>query len=193
LHLTPPTQARRTTPRALLVAGRRAALSGAGSAVEAQQLHTFTASASGIIGGPFDADGEDPGLDHTGYQLAFSWSTWDNTRVGVRAARLAFSDELVDDVFDPDLTFVTVAGEYHFNESFYRSGLYLGLGLYQMEGLVGAETQDDAAIGLVLGATGDFPMTERLSIIVEISGHYADLDLGARFFGFLTAGVAFHF
>jgi hypothetical protein len=165
-----------------------------GSAAQAQR-NSFAASAAGIVGGPFDADGEDdPGLDQTGFQLGFSWDTWDSTRVGVRAARVAFSDEFLDGVFDPELTFVTVAGEYLFNESFYRSGLYLGLGLYQLDGHVGLEQDDDTSIGLVLGATGDFPMTDRFSILVELSGHYADLELGgAQLFGFLTAGVAFHF
>lgn len=190
MHPTPafPTQRRRP---ALLLLGVLSML-GAASAAQAQR-HTFAASAAGVAGGAFDTDGEDPGLDQTGFQLGFSWDTWDNTSVGVRVARVAFSDELVDDVFDPELTYVTVAGEYQFNESFYRSGLYLGLGLYQMEGLVGLETQDDSSLGFVLGATGDFPMTDRLSILVEISGHYADLELGAQFFGFLTAGLAFHF
>jgi hypothetical protein len=191
LSPTPGTRLR-TATRALAAAGAFLLALGASSEAQAQ-LHTFGVSAQGVVGGAFDTAGEDPGLDQTGFQLGFSWDTWDQSRVGVRAARVSFSDELVDNVFDPELTYVTVAGEYQFNESFYKSGLYLGLGLYQMEGLVGVETQDDTSLGLVLGATGDFPMTDRFSLVVEISAHYADLELGARFFGFLSAGVAYRF
>jgi hypothetical protein len=152
----------------------------------------FTVSAAGVVGGAFDTEGGDT-LDNVGFQLGFTWDTWEDTRVGVRAARISFSDELVDNVFDPELTYVTIAGEYMFTESYYRSGLYLGLGLYQMEGLVGLETQDDNSLGFALGATGDFEMTPRFSIVIELSGHYVDLELGAQFYGFLTGGIAYHF
>jgi hypothetical protein len=159
----------------------------------AAQGPAFTVHGAGVIGGAFSVEGEDPGIDQTGFQLGFTWDTWEDASVGVRAARVSFSDEQLESLFDPELTYVTIAGEYQYNESFYRSGLYLGLGFYQLEGLVGLETQDDTSIGFVLGATGDFAMTERFSILVEISGHYVDFELGPQLYGFLTAGVAYHF
>ena len=159
----------------------------------AAQGPSFSVHGAGVIGGAFSVEGDDPGIDQTGFQLGFTWDTWDDASVGVRAARVSFSDEQLESLFDPELTYVTIAGEYQYNESFYRSGLYLGLGFYSLEGLVGTETQDDTSLGFVLGATGDFAMTKRFSILVEISGHYVDFELGPQLYGFLTAGVAYHF
>ena len=42
--------------------------------------------------------------------------------------------------------------------------------------------------------TGEFPITRQLGVLVELSGHYADLRReGVQFFGMGHAGVVWHF
>ena len=73
-----------------------------------------------------------------------------------------------------DLTYATVGGEYLFNEGYYTSGVYLGLGWYGLDGGELAESDSEGSIGLALGLTGDFAITKRFSILVELSGHYTE-------------------
>lgn len=158
----------------------------------AQELFTFTASALGGIGGAFDVERGD-GVGNPSYQLGFSVVKEPRTLVGVRLGRVDFGNDRFGDLFNADLTYLTVAGEYRFEESFYDSGLYLGLGGYQLQGTrLGGSSGDRTAIGLAFGVTGEFTLTRRVGILVELSGHYADLDQ-AKFFGLGHAGVAFHF
>ena len=69
------------------------------------------------------------------------------------------------------LRFVVAGGEYRFLESFYESGLFIGLGAYELEGtnLVGASDSESGA-GLVLGATGEFEINRRVGFLIELLG-----------------------
>ena len=44
----------------------------------------------------------------------------------------------------------------------------------------------------MIGLTGDFDVTRNLSVIGEVSGHYAFLD-DANIFAMANLGLAFHF
>lgn len=169
----------------------------AGSAAAQAESHVFTATAAGGIGGPINVDEPDPGLDNTGFQLGFSWLTAPKSRVSARLGQLDMSGEQLEGLLDPELTYVNIGGEYRYTETYYESGLYLGLGLYQLDGdrfVEGVpQSDDETALGLVLGATGDFPINDRFSVIVELSAHYADFDRGNVVFGLLHAGVAYRF
>jgi hypothetical protein len=165
---------------------------GFAQASSASDLHTFTASLYGTIGGPVDVSGEDPGLGQTGFQLGFAWLTQPNTQVGIRLGQVNMDGEQIDGLFDPELTYATIGGEYRYRETFYDSGVFLGLGLYSLDGIVGGTSTDKSAVGLNVGATGDFPLTPKLSVLVEISLHYADLEY-TQLFGFAHVGLAYHF
>lgn len=159
--------------------------------VSGQDSYSFTASLLGSLGGSLDAD-PDAGLGNTGFQLNFAWVTDVNTHVVARAGELTFSDEQLDQLTDPELRYITLAGEYKFDEHYFRSGLFLGLGYYELEGLSGLTTVDDTAIGLTGGATGEFQITRRFSILLELSLHFADLE-GPQLFAIGHGGLAFHF
>jgi hypothetical protein len=157
----------------LLVTLLLAAIAGPASA---QDDHPFRASLFLGIGGAYDVEPDDD-LDHTGYQLGFSWESDWEIMVGVRYGELAWDDdEQLGARTGSDLSYLTIAGEYLFNEGYYQSGLYLGLGWYQLDEDAVAEISSDSAIGLALGLTGDFGLTRRFSILVDVSGHYTDLD-----------------
>ena len=136
------------------------------SSMAAQDKYNFTAALSLGAGGPLDADEPDPGLGNTSIQGTLSWITQPKTRVGVRVGQIDLSDEALGSIFAPDLRYATVSGEYRFQESTYQSGIFLGLGVYSLDGT----NDDDTALGLTLGFTGDFPVSDRWSVLAELVG-----------------------
>ncbi len=170
----------------------------AGAAYGANENYTFALSLT--LGGTSDADlgdlpstgsAADPGNDNIGFQASFSLHTEHSVLFVVRAGQLPLDiDEASSGIYDADLSYLVLAGEYRFPASFYESGLFIGLGAYDLSG--GAFIRDETGFGLVIGVTGDFPITDRFSILGEIAGHATDLDYAGVF---LTAGVgvAYHF
>lgn len=161
-------------------------------AARAQELYTFTAGLLGGIGGSFDVEPGDD-LGNTGFQLNLTMVTEPRTHVGFRLGQLSLdSEDRFGSLSEAELSYVTVAGEYRFPQGYYESGLYIGLGGYRLEGSRGGRDEQDTAVGLNLGVTGEFEVTQWLGVLVELSGHYADLD-DAQFFGMGHAGLAIHF
>lgn len=159
-----------------------------------QELYTFTIGALGGFGGSLDADPGDD-LDNTALQLNLALVIEPKTHFGLRLGRL---DLDVDDSFEgltgADLTYLTAAGEYRFEHGYYESGIYAGLGAYRLEGrrLFDGGDEEDTSFGVVLGITGEFDLTRRLGLLVEISGHWADLE-PAQLYLLGHLGLAFHF
>ena len=161
----------------------------AAGAAEAQDKYPFRATAFYGIGG---ADSDDGGSwDNSSYQLGFSWASEYDILVGIRYGELAF-DEGPGGRLGSDLTYATIGGEYLFNEGYYTSGVYFGLGYYGLDDDELPEFPSENSIGLSLGLTGDFPIAKRFSIVVELSGHYTELD-DVDLLAMGHVGVAFHF
>ncbi len=163
------------------------------AAAEQTESYTFTLGLLGGVGGALDAD-PDPGLGERSWELAAGMITAPRTLVVVRAGRLEIEGDPAFERFSrADLEYVNIAGEYRFAQPTYDYGIYLGLGFYQMNGdlLAGGSASDDD-FGIVLGLTGDFDITRYLSVIGEISGHYAFLD-DASIFATANIGLAVHF
>lgn len=162
-------------------------------AARAEEPYNFSVAALGGIGGSIDAEPGDD-LSNTGFQLNLAMVTDPQTLVEARFGQLALDgDELFGSLSDADLTYVTVGGEYRFNEGWYDSGIYLALGGYRLEGtaLDGGESRENS-IGLAIGATGEFKVNRWLSVLLELSGHYVDFD-EAQLFAMGHGGVAIHF
>ncbi|MEM7481574.1 MAG: hypothetical protein AAF481_10410 [Acidobacteriota bacterium] len=161
------------------------------SAAGAQDRNLFTVTALGALGGSLDADRGD-GVENTGFQLGFSMVTEPRTHVGVRVGQLHFDDPL-ESFFDADLSYLTLAGEYRYDEGVYDSGIYLGIGGYQLEGSSFAgRGLDETAFGAVLGFTGEFPITQRFGFALELSGHFVDFD-ETQLFAIGHAGISYRF
>lgn len=159
----------------------------------AQDYYNFTVFGGAGFGGSLDADPGD-GVDHPSWQLGAAMVTDLRTLVGLRYGQIGFdSAEPFDTLFDADLTYLTLAGEYKFDQTYYDAGMYLGLGGYQLEGIdAGGTGRDDTSFGLVVGVNGEFPITRRFAVLVEFAGHYTDLD-AAQFFVTGHGGVSVHF
>ncbi|HYN21839.1 MAG TPA: hypothetical protein VE078_12830 [Thermoanaerobaculia bacterium] len=161
-------------------------------AARAQELYTFTAGLLGGVGGSLDADPGDD-LGNSGFQINLTTVTEPRTHVGIRLGRLGLdSEEFFGSLSEAELSYVTLAGEYRFPESVYESGLYIGLGGYRLEGSRRGRDEEDTALGLAVGVTGEFRVTHWLGVLLELSGHYADFE-EAQFFAMGHGGIAVHF
>jgi hypothetical protein len=165
-------------------------LAASAAGVEAQDRYPFRVAAFAGVGGAVDDD-DGNSLGNGSFQLGFSWISDDSVLVGVRAGQIGF-DEGPSGRQGSDLTYATIGGEYLFNEGYYTSGIYLGLGWYALDEDELPQFPSEDAVGLALGVTGDFRLTARFSILVELSGHYTDLD-AADLLAMGHVGVAFRF
>ena len=184
----------RKLPTALLLAAGLVAALALPGAAHAQESYTFTVGVLGGVGGSVDADVGDS-LDNTGFQLDLGMVIQPENHLVLRIGQLGLdSDERFEDLTDADLTYATIGGEYKYRHSYYDSGIYLALGGYRLSGndFFDGESEDETAVGLALGVTGDFPITRWLSLQVEFSGHYADFD-DASVFAMGHGGLAVHF
>lgn len=161
-------------------------LAGAVSA-DAQGQYSYTVSFGPTFGGSLDGE-PDSGMDHAGFLASFSWRTQPRTAVGFRLGSTDLSGDQVGALASPTFRYATISGEYRFNDLYYESGVFMGLGVYQL----GDGVESDEGVGLTLGVTGEFPINERFSVMVELVGHYADLD-AASTHATVHAGVAYHF
>lgn len=168
---------------------------------QAQSPYDFTIGIMGGIGGATDSE-PDSGLTNLGLQVLFAVDKDNHTRFSTRLGSIDLDTEEFGDIFqvnsfDATLTYLTLSGEYMFDEPNYESGVFIGLGLYEVTDSPVFEngafrTADESTIGLTLGASGDFQVGDHWSVLGEISGHYADLDYG-RFFVMAHVGIGFHF
>jgi hypothetical protein len=164
-------------------------------AAAAQDLYTWTVAAMGGLGGSTDVQTGSRSFDHGGWQLEGSVVTDPSVALVLRVGDLGLGSRSTQfgDVLGADLAYLTLAGQYRFQESYYDSGIYLGIGGYRLGGnnLAGSSAST-TAIGGVLGFTGEFKATRRFGVLVELSGHYVDLK-DVHLFAMAHAGLAFHF
>ncbi len=157
----------------------------------AQEDQPLEASALVAFGGSIDES--QSGLGNSGYQLGLSLGVGRRTKVGVRYGEIDFgSGGQIASVFRPTFQYITVGGEYTFSEGYYESGIYLALGSYQLDGVQGGQAFSESTLGVALGATGEFEITRRLGLVLEVAGHFADFG-PARYFATFHGGVAYHF
>ena len=169
------------------------ALLGATTAASAQDTHRMSISLLGGVGGSGDAD-PGSGFGNTAIQAGFTLVVEPQTAVGIRIGRLELGDgERFENLTNAELEYAQIGGEYRFNEGYYESGLYLGLGGYRIQGdRLGGGDSSETALGGELGLLGDFALTRNWVIRVEVSGHYVLFD-DARLFAMAQAGIAFRF
>lgn len=166
-------------------------------AAVAQELYTFTGSFLGGLGGSFDEN--DAGFGNPSFQLGFSNVIEKRTHVGFRLGYVGFdSDSYVGELKGASLAYLNVSGEYRsakssFSGSFVDSGIYIGLGGYQLSGDTDdGGSESGSSIGLVLGLTGDIEVSPSFAVRLELSGHILSSDV-ARYFGLAQVGLAYRF
>lgn len=165
---------------------------GAASAPPASaQLNTYTVTALAGVGGSVDQD--ESGVGNPAFQLGFSAIIEQEVSLGLRLGSIDYaSGDRIGPLFDPGLRYLTASGEYTFSEDYYDSVVFIGIGLYDLEGRRAGRTESDTSIGGVLGVGGEFDMTRRLGFRVELSAHYLP-GATAEFFILGLGGLAFNF
>lgn len=162
------------------------------SPARAIEDYNFTVGLLAGVGSALDADDND--TDNSSFQLDFGFVTDIRTHVVARLGRIDFGSDRLDSLTNADLTYLTVAGEYRFSEGYFESGLFLGLGVYELSGdrLDGSGDDSETSLGVTAGVTGEFEITRRLSFVLELAGHLVDLETSDAF-ATGHAGLAFHF
>jgi hypothetical protein len=164
-------------------------------AAAAQDLYSWTLGALGGVGGSADVKPGSRNFSNASWQVEGLALTESRTLLGLRVGHLGLGDKstLFGTRLGADLSYVTLAGQYMYEESYYDSGVYLGLGGYRLGGtdLSGASATK-TVFGGVLGVVGEFRTTRRFGVLVELSGHYIDIK-SSHIFGMAHAGLAFHF
>lgn len=146
---------------------------------------------SGGVGGSLDEDAS--GFSNGTFQLRLAVETSRRRNIGVRLARIDFGDSEIGRVSDVTLDFLTVSGEYLFDEPSYQSGLYMGLGFFDFSSTrVDGRSGDETAIGLVVGALGEFAISKRWFVYGEAAFAYTNLDI-AQLYADLQVGVGYRF
>lgn len=167
---------------------------GAAAPARAAEPYLFNVGLLGGLGGPLDADDPDPGASQQTLELQVGLVTEPRTLLQLRVGRVDFDeDDILGDLFSPQLDYATIGGEYRFYENWYDSGIFLGLGAYRLSGddFEGG-SRDETAVGLTAGVTGEFEITQHFALLGQISGHYVDFDQ-SQLFGTAMAGVSFRF
>ena len=161
--------------------------------VAAQERGLFVASATGGLAGAFDSVGE-KAFDHSARQLAAGMLTDDRTWTMLRYGRIDLDEEeLPIGRLRSEVEYLNVAGEYRFRQPAYDFGLFVGVGGYRLDAdRIGGGAEEEEAIGIAAGLTGDFDITARLSFVAEIDVHYVFFR-ETNSYGAALVGLAVHF
>ena len=150
------------------------------------QAQSYHLGLLGGVGGSVDGDP----FDHAALEAQFGYTRGIRDLVVLRLGQLDLSAD--DDVFavDGELTYLTLTSEYRLPEDFYLSGFFVGIGYYQRRNDFGLG--DDDGIGVTFGIDGEFAITERWGVLVQLSAHWADID-GEQYWATALGGVTFSF
>lgn len=171
--------------RSLVVAWLAVMALGMSPKAEAESGYDFSLGVLGGFGGTEDTDS----YTEQSFQIFGAMELYPRTFFTVRYGQLAL-DQDSGSLPEGDLSFLSVATEYRYPAGFYSSGLFIGLGYYDLQSDNGFF--DESAFGLNLGVTGDIPITPHWSVMLEFSGHYADLE-STQLLLMGHAGIVFHF
>lgn len=99
------------------------------------------------------------------------------------------SDLEIEGVKDEgDLQYLDLIVSYEFDETFGRSAMFAGIGMYRQE----IADLDESDYGFVAGVNATFPVSRRFSLLTELSYHYAHFEADTSFL-ILTGGFQFNF
>jgi len=147
------------------------------------------------VGGSLDGE-PSSGFGNPNFELGLLVPTDINTLVALRIGQIDLSKRSTfEGLEDAKLQYVTIDGEYRFVENYYMSGLFIGLGAYKLGGDVvgGGGHDDETQVGLHVGVDGEFPITRRMAVVVQVAGHYVNFSDRAQMYATAQLGLALHF
>lgn len=162
------------------------------AACRAQDRYTYSVGLFAGLGGSIDQS--DAGFGNGSYQLLLGVVTGQLVRVRARIGAIGFgSEDVLGDLADPSFRYATLAGEYRFDDGHYQSGLFLGVGGYDISGRhrVTGSAEDETTFGFTGGVNGEWRINRKLSVEGELAAHYVLSDF-AEFFAAAFAGITYH-
>jgi hypothetical protein len=171
--------------RSLVVAFFALMALGVSYQAEAASGYDFSIGALAGVGGTEETDS----YTEPAFEVLGAMELYPRTFFVVRYGQLSL-DQDSGNLPEGDLSYLTVSTEYKYNAGFYNSGLFIGLGYYNLQS--DDDTLDEGSFGFNLGVTGEIPITNHLGVLIELSGHYADLD-ATQILLMGHAGLIFHF
>lgn len=157
----------------------------------AAQEHVWSIGLSGGLSGSLDED--QAGFSNPAFQARLAVETAPHSNLALRVGRMDFGDGELGRSHDATLDYLTIGGEYLFEESYYESGLYAGLGLYDLASTrFDGSPGDETTVGIVVGALGEFRLADRWFVYGEAALAYTNLEL-AQLFADLQLGIGFRF
>lgn len=148
------------------------------------------ALSGGVVG---SLDEDQAGFSNATFQLRFAAQMKQQQNLAIRIGRMDFGDEGFGSVIEATIDYLTISGEYLFEDAFGESGIYIGLGLFDQSGIFeDAVDASESGVGLVLGALGEYRLADRWYLLGEVGFAYTNLDV-AQFFLDLQIGVGFRF
>ncbi|MGK2857266.1 MAG: hypothetical protein ACSLFQ_08670 [Thermoanaerobaculia bacterium] len=134
------------------------------------------------------ADGLDFNLKDPALEIFYRVPLDKGTNLTLKYGTLE-SDLEIEGVKDEgDLQYLDLIVSYEFDETFGRSSMFAGLGMYRQE----LGDLDESDYGFVAGVNATFPVSRRFSLLTELSYHYAHFEADTSFL-ILTGGFQFNF
>jgi hypothetical protein len=168
-------------------------LVGFGARARADSADSFMVGVLGGVGGSPDVK---PGQSYgnPGFQIDLGYFTEPQQLVAVHLGSLDLSSKPTFGSLDnAKLTYANIGGEYRFQESYYESGIFIGLGAYRLNGNgANGGSTSTTAVGGAFGITGEFKFTKQFGFLVEFSAHYVDFR-DQHVFVMGHGGLSFHF
>lgn len=134
------------------------------------------------------ADGLDFNLKDTALEIFYQVPLDEGTNLRLRYGTLESDLDIKGTKGTGDFQYLDLLVAYEFDESFGKSSMFAGIGMYRQE--IG--DLDESDYGFNAGVNATFPVTRRFAFTSELSYHYAHFESETGFL-ILSGGVAINF
>jgi len=134
------------------------------------------------------ADGLDFNLEDSAIEIYYQVPLDEGTSVKLKYGTLESELDIEGTKGTGDFQYLDLLVAYEFDESFGKSSMFAGIGMYRQE--IG--DLDESDYGFSAGVNANFPVTRRFALTTELSYHYAHFESDTGFL-MLSGGVAINF
>ena len=125
------------------------------------------------------------------------WFTEDDTILNLRLGQVEEGSDVSD--ASPELDYFAVTVDYLFYDKVFTTGFFLGPAYYDgevsyaVEGESGRTIEDENLVGAIGGIETFFPLSRRLELFFQVSGHYLPLEREAEILLGFSGGLTYTF
>lgn len=134
------------------------------------------------------ADGLDFNLEDSAIEIYYKVPLDVGTSLKLKYGTLESELEIAGTKDEGDLQYLDLLVAYEFDESFGKSSLFAGIGMYRQE--IG--DLDESDYGFAVGVNATFPVSRRFALTSELTYHYAHFEADTGFL-ILSGGLEINF